>query len=221
MNEAAGTIPRRDAFSEQLAVLPSQMGEVLVRRTPGGEFDLRHYEDAERTDLAEQIEAEAAAEIARFDDEKKYRPLKTAPNLRHGWRLILRETDDVRLALDYFYPGRIAAFVAHANGNLKCTPLRETLERQTGMYRVAARITHEQADEMVARFCRSTDGCLRTIRWGYDAAGAPASRLLPAEKFDPAHDQTGRGERCLPLLCQEACNLLVAEARNVVKAATE
>ena len=27
--------------------------------------------------------------IARFDDSGAYRPLKTAPNLRHGWRLEL------------------------------------------------------------------------------------------------------------------------------------
>ena len=30
-------------------------------------------------------------------------------------------------------------------------------------------------------------------------------------------DQTRRGENVMPLLCQEACNLLVAEARAVVK----
>ncbi len=85
------------------------------------------------------------------------------------------------------------------------------------MYRAAANISARQADEMVARFCRSADGCLRAILWNYDRAGVPASSLLPAEKFDPAHDQTGRGESTLPLLCQEACNLLVAEARAVVK----
>ncbi|MEP6820956.1 MAG: DR2241 family protein [Chthoniobacterales bacterium] len=217
----AGTIPRRDAFSEQLAVLPNRMGEILIRRTASGEFDLRHRDDAERVDLTAQSDANAATEIARFDDAGKYRPLKTAPNLPHGWLLTLRNADEVRLALDFFYPGRIATFIAHENGNLQSTPMRETLERQTGIYRVAARISLPQADEMVARVCRSADGCLRTIQWSYDAAGAPASSLLPAEKFDPAHDQTGRREQCVPLLCQEACNLLVAEARNVVKAATE
>jgi hypothetical protein len=45
---------------------------------------------------------------------------------------------------------------------------------------------------------------------------APSTKL-PPQKFDPAFDQTGRGERALPLLCQEACNLLVAAARAKVK----
>ncbi len=76
-------------------------------------------------------------EIARFDDEGKYRPLKTAPNLRHGWRLLLRDADEVRQAIDFFYPGRIAVWLAYTEGRLNCTSLRATLERQTGMYRVS------------------------------------------------------------------------------------
>ncbi len=86
------------------------------------------------------------------------------------------------------------------------------------MYRVTGKLTDEQADALVGRFCRSDGGCLRTILWPRDPAGTVASTLLPAEKFDPTHDQTSRGEPgVIPLLCQEACNLLVAEARKVVK----
>ena len=44
----------------------------------------------------------------------------------------------------------------------------------------------------------------------------PASTKLPPEKFDPKQDQTGAGKSSIPLLCQEACNLLVAECRKIV-----
>jgi hypothetical protein len=40
---------------------------------------------------------------------------------------------------------------------------------------------------------------------------------LPPKKFDPGHDQTGRDQNAIPLLCQEPCNLLVAECRKAVK----
>ncbi|MBA3273144.1 MAG: hypothetical protein H0T11_04635 [Chthoniobacterales bacterium] len=162
--------------------------------------------------------AEAAEEIARYDDLGNYRPLKTAPNLRHGWRLLLRDAAEVCRALDLFYPGRVAALEVWSRDALMTTAFRDTLARQTGMYRVAAKITDEQANALIGDFCRSDGGCLRTILWKRTAAGAMPSTLLPPEKFDVRHDQSGRGEEALPLLCQEICNLLVAAAREFVKA---
>ena len=87
------------------------------------------------------------------------------------------------------------------------------------MYRAAAKISDDEIDELVGRFCRSgggKPGCLRTILWARDATGARPSLRLPADKFIAA-DPPERKERIIPLLCQEACNLLVAEARKVVK----
>ena len=199
--------------------MPCRIGDLLITRRSAAGFAICHRSDEGRSDFCEYRGVEAAIEIARFDDAGAYRPLKTAPNLRHGWILVLEDLGEVRSALDYFYPARIAAYVAWRDGRLKTTALRETLNRQSGMYRVAATIGEEQINSLVASFCRSDGGCLRTIQWARDSAGSPASTLLPPEKFDPAFDQTGQGENVLALLCQEACNLLVAEARRVVKAA--
>jgi sirohydrochlorin cobaltochelatase len=138
--------------------------------------------------------------------------------LRHGWRLTLQNLAELRTALDLFYPGRLAAFYAFEKHELVATPLRETLGRQSGMYRIAAQIDDPGADKLIGNFCRSEAGCLRTILWRRDAEETVASTQLPAEKFEPTHDQTGGGKPVLPLLCQEACNLLVAEARKVVQA---
>jgi hypothetical protein len=102
------------------------------------------------------------------------------------------------------------------------------------MYRIAARISDAQIDDLVADFCRSQDGCLRTILWKRDQRGAIASTRLPKEKFDPTWDQVqapvepgasalakATADKAIlatiPLLCQEPCNLLVAACRKVVK----
>jgi sirohydrochlorin cobaltochelatase len=191
-------------------------GQIVIQKTNGG-FVLSHRDDEVRTDLQTFRNAEEAIEITKYDDAGNYRPLKTAPNLRHGWQLELSTLDELRRALDYFYPGRLAVFAAWKNGRLSATPLRETLDRQSGMYRVAAKISDEQIDNVVGNFCRSDSGCLRTILWKRDQRGMVASTKLPPAKFDPLHDQIGHGERCIPLLCQEPCNLLVAECRKVVK----
>jgi hypothetical protein len=75
---------------------------------------------------------------------------------------------------------------------------------------------------------------LRTILWKRDQRATIASTKLPLEKFDLAYDQVqapaGPGSSAfieatankpnpgtVPLLCQEACNLLVAKCRKVVK----
>ncbi len=199
-----------------------------IRISGGGtRYSMCHREDVNRRDLHFHDKAEDASAIARFDDAGKYRALKTAPNLSHGWQLDLATLDDVRHALDYFYPGRLAAFAASVSQRLETTPLRETLARQTGMYRVAAKVSDGQIERVVEKVCRSADGCLRTILWKRDASGEKPSSKLPPEKFDPQHGQATASSLAafpaaaarVPLLCQEACTLLVGECRKAVQSA--
>jgi len=128
--------------------------------------------------------------------------------------------------IDTIYPGRLAMLRAFKSGELTTTSLRETLNRQSGMYRVAAKISDEQIDRLVGEFCRSEGGCLRTILWKRDTCKKDPSSKLPPEKFDPAVDQYLSAKRprsataateLIPLLCQEACNLLVTACRDTVK----
>ena len=205
------------ALANWLAAGLRCIGQIWIAEKPGEGFVLIHRDDESRNDLTRYTSAADASEIARFDDAGNYRPLKTAPNLRHGWRLVVQDLAVLRIALDLLYPGRLAAFFAWKQGTLITTPLRETQERQTGMYRAAAKISDDEANALVGNFCRSDGGCLRTILWKRDENGAVGSTQLPSEKFDPHHDQTGRGAPVIPLLCQEACNLLVAEARQIVR----
>ncbi len=200
------------------------IGQIVVRRSGIG-FVLCHRDDATMNQLQTFRSGEDAIDIAKYDDAGNYRPLKTAPNLRHGWRLALDNTEELLRALDYFYPGRLEIFAAWNSGRLRTTPLRVSLDRQSGMYRVAAKISDSQINDVVADFCRSEGGCLRTILWNRDRNGTVASTKLPNEKFDPAVDQVqppappgSAIPATVPLICQEACNLLIAECRKVVKA---
>ena len=195
----------------------SRFGQLLIQRTSAGGFVVCHRDDENAAGLKSLRRTEDAIEIVRYDQAGKYRPLKTAPTLRRGWKLEVVDLGDLRRALDYFYPGRLAILAAWTEEQLVVTPLRETLDRQSGMYRVAANISDEQIDEVVASTCRSDGGCLRTILWKRDARGAVTSTKLPPEKLDPAYDQSGRGENAIPLLCQEICSLLLNECRKAVK----
>lgn len=198
------------------------IGEIVAIRTPGGSFEVRHRSEssdpARTLDIRIFTRPAAARDLARYDRLGRYRSLKGAPNLPTGWRLRLDSVEEVLRTLDAFYPGALASWLAFQQGNLAPVNLRDTLQRQSGMYRVTQKITNAQADELVGKCCRSDGGCLRTILWRLDPQTPISS--LPLSKFDPRVDQLGQTKKCVPYLCVEACNLLVANARRVVKQAS-
>ena len=187
-----------------------RVGQLSIALRNDG-WELRHTDDAGREDLAHFSKYEDARTLANLDDAGAFRALKTAPTLRHGWRLVLRDARAVCLALDYFYPAMLGVWLAHERGEVVPVEFRETLGRQTGMYRMTQKLTDEQAQRLIAKQCRSNSGCLKTILWRISAGVSVP--LLPPEKFRV--DATPAD--AMPLLCQEGCNFLVAAARKMVK----
>jgi hypothetical protein len=213
---------------------PINLGELVVREVEPGRFVIRHWKDDEsQQKLAIETSSIAVLEIVRYDEQGKYRALKGAPNLRTGWELRLESLPEIRQAIDYFYPGAFSTWLGFNRGEITPVDLRQTLTRQTGMYRVTQRLADFQAEELAGRFCHSHSGCLRTILWTID--GKAPEKYLPRSKFDPQQDQLGecrqestengragaRPYRSIPFLCVEACNLFVAEARKIVKVHSE
>lgn len=208
---------------------PINLGELVVREIEPGRFLIRHWKDDESPrNLVVETAAIAVLEIVRYDEQGNYRPLKGAPNLRTGWELHLESVAEVRQAIDYFYPGAFSTWLAFNRGEITPVDLRQTLTRQTGMYRVTQRLTGFQAEDLAGRFCQSHSGCLRTILWTID--GKAPEKYLPRSKFDPQADQleeqkgelskdggAGAPPYRVPFLCVEACNLFVAESRKIVK----
>lgn len=208
---------------------PINLGELVVREIEPGRFLIRHWKDDQSPrNLVVETAAIAVLEIVRYDEQGNYRPLKGAPNLRTGWELRLESVAEVRQAIDYFYPGAFSTWLALKRGEITPVDLRQTLTRQTGMYRVTQRLTGFQAEDLAGRFCQSHSGCLRTILWTID--GKAPEKYLPRSKFDPQADQleeqkgelskdggAGAPPYRVPFLCVEACNLFVAESRKIVK----
>ncbi len=194
----------------------SRIGEVQIEVVNGDSYRLYHFEDSGRADLQEYEGSEAARQIAADDDQGESRPLKTAPSLQHGWQLKLNSLSELRLALDYLYPGIVALAAAQQDGHLEPTPLRETLNRQTGMYRITATVDTETADRVVAQNC-ALSNCRRRILWPLED-GRPLTEPA-AEKFGDqvVEQQWFNGQ--IPLICREACCLLVGAIRQEVKRA--
>src|SRR5260221_8309186 len=208
----------RDRLQRVLANGSLNLGEINARRITDTLFIVRQREDADPGKIATlriYTGPAAARDLARFDRKGQYRPLKGAPTLPTGWELRLDSIDSLRLAIDSFYPGALASWLASDEGRGNPVDLRTTLNRQTGMYRVTQKLTNAEADELAGRFCRSNGGCLRTILWTID--GKRPNGNLPETKFAITDDQLGKHDPAIPFLCLEACNLFVAEARETVK----
>ncbi len=184
----------RDFLQQRLAAGEWRLGEVLVR----SDFSMRHQADAACRGLRVFHRPEDAREIAKYDAKGQYRPLKAAPNLSRGWLIALSSLEELRLALDFLYPAALGNWAAFTHGALAAIFLRDTLNRQTGMYRVAQLITDAQACEVIEKTC--VVGCIRYRLWRVDGVENRKSKIENSE-----------------VLCPEACNLLIAACRPVAK----
>jgi hypothetical protein len=198
---SAAQLSLQDFLQAALNAGYSRVGQAVFKSHDAG-FFLCHQDDENRTDLAIYSSPDDATRIALHDDAGIYRPLKTAPNLAHGWILNVADLKSLHLALDLLYPAALANWRALILGERVATPLRDTVNRQTGMYRITGLIQDAEAEALIARLCKP--GCLRQIQWPI-ASDAP-------------HPAPTLADKEIPLLCTDACCLLIAEARTVVKA---
>jgi sirohydrochlorin cobaltochelatase len=101
-------------------------------------------------------------------------------------------------------------------GQVKGTPLRQYLGRQTGMYRFTNGVTDEQIPVMAVKECGGGK-CLRRIVWPLDE-GVPLSEVAAAKTADVVGFASERvGKTCLPLVCIEPCPVIVGAARKLAR----
>ena len=220
---AVGDHPPRRAFlrwlehSEQTAVaerygalredLVREWGElrIAVRITDRGErrYDVRHVDDADATTdggLETYDDPLDARRLVKFDDDGRYRPLKTAPTLPTGWAFPDLGPRDVYETVETVYPATVANWHREREGRLDVDHWRETMERQSGIYGVIKTWDRGEGHEhvnRVAEACCADSQCLKRREWEYDE--------------DTDLDVDG-GEGVFP--CREPCSLVVTAARK-------
>ncbi len=122
-------------ISDELARLIREgynaLGELEFTISTNG-YLLYHWADKNSLSTARLYRSpEDARQIAKYDASGAYRALKGAPNLPRRWILELASVNDLKRALDYFYPGAIATWLAYRQGKVQPVCLRQTLNRQT------------------------------------------------------------------------------------------
>ncbi len=204
-----------EALAQWIADGARVIGQIRITSLSDGGYQLRHVDDAETEELKVHEGPAAARPLSFFDEKGEYRPLKTAPTLQRGWLLELRNASELRQSLDHFYPAMTALWYVYLEGQLKVVPLRETLGRQTGMYAASKRLQDDEGQQTVGSACAASN-CLKRTLWPF-AEGQPLTHLPAEVTTADARPAAFGGGTEIPMLCHEACNILVAACREIVK----
>jgi hypothetical protein len=210
-DEAASDVAER--YESLADGVTTEWGQLLVTATLGDagrrRYHLRHVDDVdvEAAALTSHDDPLAAREVATLDERGRYRPLKTAPSLRTGWRLADLDPAALVEAVEVFYPATIANWHREREGDLDVSHWRETMERQTGMYGVVETWDRGEGYEhvnWVAEACCDDSQCLKRREWQYDST--------------TDLDVDG-GDGVFP--CREPCSVVISAARTWTKLEAE
>lgn len=179
-------------------------------------LDSERYQEPNFGGLEQHIGPADARDLSTYAEDGTYRFTKGQTNLKRGWVMILENAEELRMALDQFYPACLGLYLAQINDSLEVENLRDKLNRQTGMYRFARSISDEGAQKLVQEICGPAHQCAKRILWKIDES----TPLVDSEasRFNGIPDDLAENE-AIPLLCREACNHFVAECRRVAKEA--
>lgn len=160
---AGFTNPALQAFAGQIGE-GCTLGQVQIRPSMGG-FELRHTDDTAVPDVSLRLtEVSGLRALAQTTEVGVFRPNKTAPNLRRGWRSFARDTHELETALRQLYPGALADWLAARASSPPVTHYRDFTARQTGLYRITQILPDALAAQAVTACCDARF-CLRRRLW--------------------------------------------------------
>jgi hypothetical protein len=173
-------------------------GQLLIRRAGSG-FELRHAVDAgARPESLKLLDVHELRALAQFTVTGLFRPLKSAPNLRCGWRCLAVGESELEQALNHLYPGTVADWFAVRSGAPPITSYRQFTARQTGMYRITTLLSDGIAAAAIRACCHS-DFCLKRRLWSVEGLAPDAMEEKSA------------------IPCLEPCAVLLEFARKVAR----
>lgn len=200
-----------NTLAEALDSGVNQIGQLRILRDP---IRLHHIDDKDLESLKVHTTPDDAREIGLYTPEGEYRFTKGELSLPTGWIFHLETVEDLRRTIDLFYPASLGLWNAWKNRSIRVQNLRDKLGRQTGMYRHARNVSDEGAQQLVQSLCGPANKCVKKILWQIDDSqpleDSEASRF---NGIVGGCDET----KAMPMLCQEACNFFVAQARKKSK----
>lgn len=201
--EAADERPADERHEDLAAGVTRSWGQLAIEVGLAGQdgrrvYEVRHEDDRDRPlEALETYEDPLdARQLVKETDDGRYRPLKTAPTLPHGFAFVGLDGAALVETVEFVYPATVANWHRERDGDLDVTHYRETAERQTGIYGLIEDLPPERVAD-IAEACCVDSQCLKRREWDESAD-------------EPLDVPRGEGE----FPCREPCSLVVAAARK-------
>ncbi|WP_435062753.1 DR2241 family protein [Halobaculum sp. EA56] len=205
--EAAGERGVHERYDALADGMVTEWGQLRIEATLSGDddgdrrYDVRHVDDADRA--VEELETYRdpldARELAKYDDDGMYRPLKTGTNMPTGWVYPDLDWRDAVETVETLYPATVANWYREREGTLDIDHWTDTTDRQTGIYGIVSELPRE-AVEWVAEAACDDSQCVKRREWQYSADDELAA---------------DGGTGAFP--CREPCSLVIAAGRRWTK----
>lgn len=195
--------PRQSAedwFLKSFEDVTRRWGEVVVEKQDSS-YRIRHVDDTGvSVDTVEVHEDTAdALDVAKYDGDGEYRPLRTEQSLRDGWAFVGLNALEALEVLDTIYPASVVnAYLSEdEEEKLGVSHYSEAAGRQTGIY---ADVDGLEQDELAAATRAVCSSCVKKREWEEDHG----------EEIDaPKND----GD----IPCREPCSFLIVGARDFLR----
>ena len=199
------------AFRNALNSGVNQIGQLRILRDP---IRLHHIEDSDLDSLKVHTDPNDAREVGLYTPKGEYRFTKGELSLPTGWIFHLDSVEELRRTIDLFYPASLGLWKAWKKGDIRVQNLRDKLNRQSGMYRHARNVSDQGAQELVKCLCGPSNKFVKKILWKIDD-----EQSLEDSEASRFNGIVGKSDEAtaIPMVCQEACNFFVAQARKKSK----
>jgi len=140
-----------------------EMGQVCWKRK-GKVWEVRHIQDQEAVgQLRSVTNLNELEEVVRWDEQGKYRPLRSEGNLVSGWQYDAKSVSEFREAMEVIYPGLWGNAEAWRDERLKFQTWDEALAKQTERVRQKITKAGDLPQRVIEENCKKR--CLKTVLW--------------------------------------------------------
>jgi len=140
-----------------------EMGQVCWKRE-GEVWEVRHIQDQEAVGQLRSItNLNELEEVVRWDEQGKYRPLRSEGNLGSGWQYDAKRVAEFREAMEVIYPGLWGNAEAWRDERLKFQTWDEALAKQTERVRNKVAKAGDMPRRVIEENCKKR--CLKAVLW--------------------------------------------------------